>query len=107
VVPRSFSARRKKRKSSLLETVISMVILVGIALFTMQFGGGHSPSLITSITQPGCVIKGNVSIATGNKLYHLPGMEDYASTKIDPAHGEMWFCTESEAITNGWRRAPR
>ncbi|EDX70721.1 hypothetical protein MC7420_8149 [Coleofasciculus chthonoplastes PCC 7420] len=41
------------------------------------------------------------------KVYHLPGMEDYQSTIIDPAKGERWFCTESEAIESGWHKAPR
>ncbi|WP_442785781.1 sunset domain-containing protein [Leptolyngbya sp. Heron Island J] len=43
----------------------------------------------------------------GNKIYHLPGMEDYESTVIDLTKGERWLCTESEAIANGWRKAPR
>ncbi|WP_449240187.1 hypothetical protein [Coleofasciculus chthonoplastes] len=34
-------------------------------------------------------------------------MEDYQSTIIDPAKGERWFCTESEAIESGWHKAPR
>lgn len=107
VVPQSSSTKRKNRKGSLLETVIGVVILAAIALITMQFSRGRSPSPITSITQPGCVIKGNISIETGNKLYHLPGMEDYEPTVINPATGERWFCSESEAIANGWQKAPR
>lgn len=107
VAPQPSATKRKYRKSNLLKTVISTVILAAIALFAMQFSRSHSPSLIRSITQPGCAIKGNISIETENKLYHLPGMEDYESTTIDPARGEKWFCTESEAIKDGWRRAPR
>jgi hypothetical protein len=34
-------------------------------------------------------------------------MEDYENTIIDPMKGEKWFCTESEAIANGWKKAPR
>jgi len=54
-----------------------------------------------------CDIKGNISVSTGSKLYHLPNMEDYAITNIDVTNGERWFCTESEAIASGWRKAPR
>lgn len=64
-------------------------------------------SPIQSVVKPGCVIKGNISQSTGNKLYHVPGMEDYENTVIDLSRGEQWFCTEAEAIQNGWRRAPR
>ncbi|WP_217901582.1 hypothetical protein [Pseudanabaena sp. SR411] len=55
----------------------------------------------------GCNIKGNISVNTGSKLYHLPNMEDYAITNIDVIKGERWFCTEAEAIASGWRKAPR
>ena len=90
-----------------------------IAILTRGFGASDSLSPITSnpnkvtsqpstfVNKPGCNIKGNISHNTGNKVYHLPGMEDYESTEIDPAKGEKWFCSESDAIANGWRKAPR
>jgi hypothetical protein len=28
----------------------------------------------------------------------------YHATVIDPRYGERWFCTEAEAIANGWRK---
>ena len=34
-------------------------------------------------------------------------MKDDKITKISPKKGEKWFCTESEAITSGWKKAPR
>lgn len=67
----------------------------------------EAPAPPPSPTQAACVIKGNISWETGNRLYHVPGMEDYEITKIDPLKGERWFCTEDEAIKNGWRKAPR
>lgn len=30
-----------------------------------------------------------------------------ATTAIDLTYGERWFCTEEEAIRNGWNKAPR
>lgn len=101
----------RTNKGGLLKTMISTIIVAGF--LTMEFSRGYSLPItsitkpITSIRKPGCTIKGNISISTGKKLYHLPGMEDYESTRIDPAKGERWFCTESEAIANGWRKAPR
>ena len=85
----------------------SIAIVAVIGLFTMEFSPSRSPSLIKSVTKPECIIKGNISFNKGNKVYHLPGMEDYESTIIDPAKGEKWFCTESEAIARGWSKAPR
>ena len=50
--------------------------------------------------KPECLIKGNISVSSGKKWYHLPGMEDYEKTRIDPLKGEKWFCTEEEARKN-------
>ncbi|WP_204139850.1 cold shock domain-containing protein [Halomicronema sp. CCY15110] len=55
---------------------------------------------------PNCNIKGNISWNSGNRYYHLPGMEDYAITEIDADRGERWFCSEAEAEAAGWSRAP-
>ena len=59
------------------------------------------------IAQQNCNIKGNISVSTGDRLYHVAGMEDYEGTIITLSKGERWFCSESEAIAAGWRRAPR
>jgi|LakMenEpi03Aug12_release.lakeMendotaPanAssembly.Ray.scaffolds.fasta_scaffold134658_4 hypothetical protein len=59
------------------------------------------------VTQQNCNIKGNISVSSGDRLYHVVGMEDYEGTIITPSKGEKWFCSESEAIAAGWRRAPR
>ncbi|MEA5479400.1 cold shock domain-containing protein [Pseudanabaena galeata UHCC 0370] len=61
----------------------------------------------TATASQNCNIKGNISVSSGSKLYHLPNMEDYAITNIDVSKGERWFCTEAEAIANGWKKAPR
>jgi len=53
----------------------------------------------------GCDIKGNISISTGEKIYHVPGGEFYDVCVISPDYGERWFCTEQEAINNGWRKS--
>ena len=52
-----------------------------------------------------CAIKGN--IGGGGRIYHTPGQEHYAATRISTAKGERWFCTEAEARAAGWRAARR
>lgn len=52
-------------------------------------------------------IKGNVSYNSGEKIYHVPGQENYDDTVINPTYGERWFCTEAEATAAGWRKAYR
>ena len=54
---------------------------------------------------PGCNIKGNISVDSGEKIYHVPGQRYYSDTIIRPEYGERWFCTEAEGISNGWRKA--
>jgi len=51
-----------------------------------------------------CEIKGNIS-SKQEKIYHMPGCGSYNQTKIDEAAGERWFCSEQEAVDEGWRRA--
>lgn len=55
----------------------------------------------------GCDIKGNISFSTNERIYHLPGQAFYDKTEIDSKFGELWFCTEEEAVANGWRKAKR
>lgn len=54
---------------------------------------------------PGCDIKGNIN-SEGEKIYHTLSSSSYSRTEIDISKGELWFCTEAEAVANGWR-APR
>lgn len=51
-----------------------------------------------------CNIKGNISYA-GEKIYHLPGQKYYNKTSINIEQGERYFCSESEAISAGWRKS--
>ena len=55
----------------------------------------------------GCDIKGNISFDTQEKIYHVPGGYFYNETSIDSSYGEKWFCTEQEAINNGWRKSQK
>jgi micrococcal nuclease len=52
-----------------------------------------------------CLIKGNISSSSGEKIYHLPDCPYYNKTVIDESKGERWFCTEAEAQAAGWRKA--
>lgn len=53
---------------------------------------------------PVCLIKGNID-AAGNKIYHVPGQKYYEATEIEPLNGERWFCSDSDAVKNGWRKS--
>lgn len=53
-----------------------------------------------------CQIKGNIS-SKGTRIFHVPGQQNYDKTGIRVEKGERWFCSESEAISAGWRKARR
>jgi len=106
----------KRSKSTLPQVLTGIGILAAIVLSQNKFSRlFNRPSSVFStpiaVNKPdvnqNCNIKGNISVSSGNKLYHVAGMEDYEGTIIDPSKGEKWFCSESEAIAAGWRRAPR
>lgn len=52
-----------------------------------------------------CRIKGNIT--SSGRIYHVPGGQYYAQTRINTSNGERWFCSEAEARAAGWRRAHR
>lgn len=51
----------------------------------------------------GCAIKGNISLSSGERIYHAPWSPHYERTKITESKGERWFCSEGEALEAGWR----
>ncbi len=59
---------------------------------------------VAEVNNTGCNIKGNIS-SDDEKIYHTTDCPYYAKTKIDTSKGERWFCSESEAISAGWRKA--
>ncbi len=86
------------------------LIVIAAATATFLAAGGHS--LFPGITRyvqanvsTSCRIKGNISIDTGERIYHVPGQEYYEQTKIRHRYGERWFCSEADARAAGWRRA--
>lgn len=64
------------------------------------------PVATGNTSQTNCTIKGNISSA-GEKIYHVPGGAYYEKTSINTSNGEMWFCSESEAVSAGWRASLR
>jgi hypothetical protein len=60
------------------------------------------PGLVSSGS---CAIKGNITMTTGERIYHMPGQAHYAATRISTGSGERWFCSETEARAAGWRKS--
>ena len=106
-VPRYRTSSRKLNSRGLFNVVAGIGGLAMLGFASIEFGRPVLSSLLAFAAQPSCSIKGNISIDSGKKLYHLPGMEDYETTNIEPIHGERWFCTEADAKASGWQKAPR
>ncbi|RYF30764.1 MAG: hypothetical protein EOO23_04355 [Comamonadaceae bacterium] len=86
---------------------MKLVPIVGIAAAVgfMGISSWTAPDKILPAVSPSCQIKGNISIDTGERIYHVPGQRRYVETNISLQHGERWFCTAEEAERAGWRRA--
>ena len=114
----SYSSPSRGLESMLnsIQSILGLVILAIAAIYfsrafnsTEQSNNNISPDTTVKIPaplNPTCTIKGNISVSSGKKWYHLPGMEDYETTTIHPDQGERWFCSEQEAIAAGWTKAP-
>ena len=71
-----------------------------------SYGGDQSTGTVRrSVGSTTCNIKGNISMTSGERIYHVPGQTYYAETVVNRFKGERWFCSESEARAAGWRKA--
>jgi len=81
-------------------------VLGGVAGASYLSGGTPSLQAISAaLPRSGCYIEGNVSIESGERIYHVPGQKYYHETIIRPEYGERWFCSEKAARQAGWRRS--
>ena len=80
--------------------------LIGLAA-VMGFAGVYLVQLpvVQAIASGKCNIKGNISINSGEHIYHVPGQYYHDDTMIRLEYGERWFCSEADARAAGWRRA--
>jgi hypothetical protein len=77
----------------------------GVLVFSMPDKGSSLMSMAFIGMGQGCNIKGNVSIDSGQRIYHVPGQQYYSETVVRPEFGERWFCSEAEARAAGWRKS--
>jgi len=83
----------------------AVIGFAGVFLLTTPDHGASLLSASFAGISRDCSIKGNVSISSGERIYHVPGQRYYAETVIRPEYGERWFCSEAEARAAGWRKA--
>lgn len=100
------SYRNPQKKSGLFK---APGLLIGALAFGATGGMTVSDLLVSWNASGGsgqlCKIKGNISIETGERIFHVPEQKYYAQTKISPQYGERWFCSEFEARAAGWRKS--
>jgi hypothetical protein len=99
--------QRRKRRFSIPSVLAFLLCISAFGASCTSFD--TAPALYSRLTAfapgSGCNIKGNISINSGERIYHVPGQRRYRETKIRPEYGERWFCSEAEARQAGWRRA--
>jgi hypothetical protein len=88
------------------------LIGIGLGVGLVSGGSGYGKAWVSKFTNylgwsqsSSCDIKGNISMRTGERIYHVPGQKYYNATRINPGKGERWFCSEWEARKAGWRKA--
>lgn len=104
VIDASRRFRRAKRLRS-TKKVLFGAVLVGAVGAGYAYDRGQFEPVQALMQSASCNIKGNVSIDTGERVYHVPGQSYYEQTVISPRYGERWFCSEAEARRAGWRRS--
>ena len=85
-------------------------MLIGLPAAFAIGSGVVSPDVFPALPRMfagGCNIKGNISVETGERIYHVPGQKFYSETWISAEKGERWFCSEAEARQAGWRPSRR
>ncbi|UIK04830.1 hypothetical protein [Neorhizobium galegae] len=82
------------------------LLVISVSALAFVAAGGYTV-VPRELFDPSCNIKGNISIGSGERIYHVPGQYDYASTNIRRDYGERWFCSEVDARAAGWRKAGR
>lgn len=55
---------------------------------------------------PCTLVKGNIS-SSKELIYHVPGGAYYDQVKIDEEAGELFFCSEQDALDAGFRKSSR
>ncbi|MDR6758665.1 hypothetical protein J2Y48_003973 [Mycoplana sp. BE70] len=95
----------RQKRPSLIRRAPGILVLGALATALVVFSTDTGRMSSVAALATGCRIKGNISIGTGARIYHVPGQEYYSATKISLQHGERWFCTEAEARAAGWRTA--
>lgn len=97
--------RPRKAHRPAVPMLLSGLLFASAAGVGVTSGGVSLDSVRAMLPGSGCNIKGNISVNTGESIYHMPGQEYYDATRISPEHGERWFCSEEEARHAGWRKA--
>lgn len=85
--------------------ILGSMVMIGAAGIGAASGGGTLDNLWALVPGSSCNVKGNISLNTGERIYHVPGQDHYQETVISTRHGERWFCSEDEARNAGWRRS--
>lgn len=91
----------------MVSVALMMAVAGGGGYFADDILHGAAAAKTAVVARANCNIKGNISIDTGEAIYHVPGQKFYDETIIRPEFGERWFCTEAEARAAGWRKSKR
>lgn len=104
MLPDALKGWKSKRSGISFLGTLTLCIGIGFAAPTIV-PAAYSSLNVPAALNPNCKIKGNISLNSGERIYHVPGQKHYAPTVISPSYGERWFCSEKEARDAGWRKS--
>ena len=92
--------------------IVGAAAVTGGALAATSWLGVYRPGFETMVCLGLFSVLGGLfpdvdTDSKGRRIFHVPGQQDYAATRIDTAHGERWFCSAAEAVAAGWTAAAR
>jgi endonuclease YncB( thermonuclease family) len=80
-------------------------VITDAAAYAKERGLGiYSTQCRSAVSQSGCTIKGNVQ--QEGKYFFVPGCKPYANVIVDTSFGDVWFCSEQEAVKSGFILSP-
>ncbi|MER9300199.1 hypothetical protein NKI38_27465 [Mesorhizobium sp. M0621] len=102
---------RRAHRASRLVVVLALLGFTSVAYVASGdqrqlprvHSSGTSPSYVAARNMA-CDIKGNIN-ERGERIDHMPGQAYYSATRVNPARGERWFCSQWQAWWAGWRKA--
>jgi hypothetical protein len=104
---RDFSGNQRGRyRSAVLPLLLVALVFIALYLaFVLPQSGLDKARQLSARGDLTYQISGCDIKADNQKKYYLPGQPGYEQVNMTAIIGARWFCTEEDAVKNGWTKA--